>query len=64
LDGQRILGNECRICFVCYGCIMWTILDVVDLGRGPWVWVDGASYMAIKMCRVKVPTKKWGVLGM
>jgi hypothetical protein len=33
---------------VCYGCIMWTILDVVDLGRGQLVWVDVPLIMCIK----------------
>jgi hypothetical protein len=35
---------------------MWTLLDVVELSRGPWMWVD-VPLMGIKMCRVKAPTK-------
>jgi hypothetical protein len=39
LDGQRILAMNVEY-VVCYGCIMQTILDVVDLGRGRLVWMD------------------------
>ncbi len=37
--GREILAMNVEY-VVCYGCIMQTILDVVDLGRGWLVWMD------------------------